>query len=174
MNTIPIRKGTRTLVNLINRDNNIAFKYDDLVLGNPIVLENGDRNTQVTVWDKKNTAPADGINVTYNRLDIEKVFKMMWGNDALLQLDVYNCTRLSDMLDRINKTYSLELTPVDVIDMEFDQSIPHVEAIIQVSDKSHLYTGTIAVHLYTIDFTQVRITADGRIRIRGDDVSIVS
>jgi hypothetical protein len=174
MNTIPIRKGTRTLVDLINRDNNVAFKYDELVLGDPVVIENKDKNTQVTVWSAKHTAPSDGVNVTYNRLEIEKVFKMMWGDDALFQLDVYNCTRLSAMLDTINKMYSLELTQSDVIDMEFDQSIPHVETIIQVSDKSHLYTGSIAVHLYTIDFTQVRITADGRIRIRGNDVSTIS
>jgi hypothetical protein len=174
MNTIPIRKGTRTLVNLINRDNNTAFKYTDLVLGTPSIINTGGRNTKVTVWEKKHTSPADGVDVTYNRLDIEKVFKMMWGDAALLQLDVYNCTRLSDLLDYINKTYSLELVSDDIVDMEFDQLIPHVAATLQVSDKSHLYIGTLPIHLYTVDLSKVRITADGRIRIRGDDVSLVS
>lgn len=174
MNTIPIRKGTRTLINQINHDNNRSFKYDALVLSDPVVVNLRERNTKVTVWEKRHTSPLDGVDVFYNRLDIERVFKMMWGEDALLQLDVYNYTRLSDMLDYINKTFSLELTPDDIVDMEFDKLIPHVEVIMQVSDKSHLYTGSIAIQLYTIDLSQVRITSDGKIRITDEDIRYIS
>lgn len=174
MNTIPIRKGTRTLVNLINRDNDTAFKYDDLVLGPPLALATGERNTQVRVWEKRHTAPLDGVDVTYNRVDINRIFKMMWGDDAILQLDVFGCARLSDKLDYINKTFSLELIPDDIVDIEFDQSEPYIERTLQVSDISHLYTGTLQIHLYTIDLSQVRITADGRIRIRGDGAGHIS
>lgn len=174
MNTIPIRKGTRTLINQINRDNNRSFKYDALLLSDPVVVDLHGRNTKVTVWEKQHTSPLDGVDVFYNRLDIERVFKMMWGDDALLQLEVYNYTRLSEMLDYINKTFSLELIPEDIIDLEFDQTIPHAEVTLQISDKSHLYTGSIAIHLYTIDLSQVRITSDGKIRITDEDIRYMS
>jgi hypothetical protein len=174
MNTIPLRKGSHTLIDLINRDNGTNYKYGKLMLGDPIPLTGKSRNTGLRIWEKSTSSEQSGTTVYYNRLDIEKVFKMMWGNDKPLQLDVTGYSRLSEMVDVLNKEYSFDFILGDLVDMEFDSTVPYAEAVLHISPKSHLYTGTIAVQLYSVDFSTIRITSDGRIRMVDNDVRYIN
>lgn len=168
MNTIPLRKGRRTVIDLINRDNGTSFRYGRLDMGDPIPLLNKPRNTALHVWEKVQSQYKPGVTVWYNRLDVKKVFEMMWGETALLQLDVSGCSRLSELIDVLNKAYSFELVPEDIVDIELDPDVPYTFAELQMSNKSHLYVGVLPVHLYNIDLSKVRLTSDGRIRLNDD------
>lgn len=110
----PLNKTSDLLVlDFINEKNPGAnLELTKIILGTPAVNAGDDkatRNTKMDVKARKNSGFIGDQNVTYNRLEGEKLFL-----NVTAYLDVKEPKSTDDLLDKLNEQYGLKITKDDI------------------------------------------------------------
>lgn len=143
LSTLPVH--VNYLFNIINNANNIKLKPHDFILGVPGLFYRSDMpsiNTSIFLKPIPLTGYTSGINITYARIDISKVF-----NAQTQTLDITGLSSVSDLIPQLNSIYNLDLDITDilpgklpVINPEFP-NLPLIATIV-INNNSVKYTGT--------------------------------
>lgn len=171
------RKGVRELylkINEANRGNGRRLKSGELLLGPPRTVSGGEYNTSVLTWADPSLSYAGGVFFRYNRVDITRAFEQMWGKESELVLDIAGYTKVSQLLKAIERRYSLELDPEDIIDVDLDQSAAYFVAELKTSALSYIYKGSIALHLFNSNISKTRKTSSGQLRRTNNGIRLVN
>ncbi|QOC54603.1 putative virion structural protein [Salmonella phage pSal-SNUABM-04] len=155
----PLNKTSDLLVlDLINEKNQQAnLPLSKIILNTPVVNDGddkADRNTRMTVKARKNSGYIGTQDVTYDRLDGEKLFL-----NVTAYLDVKEPKTTTDLLAKLNEQYGLKITEDDIIaatipdgtnppltNPDDPDPIP-VDHLVQFKDECYAYLGNIPVKI---------------------------
>jgi hypothetical protein len=139
------RSPEQIVVDRINTDNVTKLDASKLRFGAPR-LNNGTKNTRVTVTGLPFSGIIGTVEINYNRIDLNTIPGI--GSRVFYADETH--TKISDIIPIINSTYGVNLTPADYVNgylMTPDDLITEVDFVIRAAEKSLVYVGVLELKL---------------------------
>lgn len=106
------------LIDLINEANATTLTLDDIRFGGPSPIENGNRNTGITITALPTSPYVGSRDLTYNRVDLSEL-----PGERSTTFNVANHVTAFDMIPVLNDAYSINLSSDDI----FDDPLPEID-----------------------------------------------
>lgn len=141
------KTSAQLLLDEINRVNEADFTEDQLRYGQPVVVDEHDCNTLITVYATENSGLVGSQPVWYSRVDLTDMFERAGVHDITLK-----CAHLSttlDLLTEINARFELALGPEDIHAEPLNHPARGAvgEATLVAKHTSLAFIGELKVHL---------------------------
>lgn len=144
MTAILNKIGKDLLLDLLNRDNNTSFSFNDVVFSTPVVITNPTsfRNTKVAIHAKVGGQFIGSKVVDYHRIDVEVLFKPEYRRVFGMGVQIS-----TDLVPILNTRFGLALEPGDVIAEPIDTTTLPVTYRLKMAAGCYAFIGQVDLEL---------------------------